>query len=77
MNDFLACYTTVSCAFIDCDGCELWVTPSLVKINVQHLPIVILYIIKFYHLRFIHLGDQSQKTIQVQHNSSTTRFFSH
>lgn len=57
MNDFLACYTTVSCAFIDCDGCELWVTPSLVKINVQHLPIVILYITKFYRLRFMHLAD--------------------
>lgn len=68
MNDFLACYTTLSCAFIHCDGWELWVTPSLVKINVQHLPIVILYITKFCRLRFMHLADQSHK----QHRYSTT-----
>lgn len=68
MNDFLACYTTLSCAFIHCDGCELWVTPSLVKINVQHLPIVILYITKFSRLRFMHLAEQSHK----QYRYSTT-----
>ena len=68
MNDSLACYTAVSCAFTYCDGCELWVTPSLVKINVQHLPIVILYITKFYHFRFIHLAKQLHK----QYSYSTT-----
>lgn len=54
MNDSLARYITVSCTFISRDGCELWVTPSLVKINVRHSPIVILCITKFYHLRFMH-----------------------
>lgn len=69
MNDSLACYTAVSCAFTYCDGCELWVTPSLVKINVRHLPIVILYITKFYHLRFMHFANQSHK--QYRYSTAT------
>lgn len=75
MNDSLACYTTVHCAFIYCDGCELWVTPSLVKINVQHLPIVILYITKFYHLRFIHLANQSHKQYRYSTTALLPAFF--
>ena len=74
MNDSLAYYTTVSCAFIDCDGCELWVTPSLVKINVQHLPIV-LYITKFYHFRFIHLANQSHKQYRYSATALLPGFF--
>lgn len=75
MNDFLACCTTVSCAFIYCDGCELWVTPSLVKINVQHLPVVILYITKFYCLRFMHLADQSHKQCRYSTTALLPVFF--